>query len=637
MLGGKRKTIGVFVCRGFSMFDSAVYTALREEGERLGYDVLLFSTVGYHESRNEFDQQELLMFDFAPVEQLDGILMAPDSYEVPGFREKLRETIRSRAACPVVSIRHNSRTLSCTFTDENLALRPLIRHLIREHGLRDLAFLAGYPGHPDSEVRLQCFRDEMAEHHIPVQEDRIYYGTMWMNCGERCCDYYFGGPKEMWPEAVICANDYMAVGMMREMKARGIRVPEDVIVTGFDNVHGFEDELMTLTTVEQDFDGMTREAMRYLDRKIRLGEDFGTPERMGLPGKLVLGESCGCRRKDPEHYQRAGEENVKKLEFLNNREVSMSYFSIEANASNDIRELHEALVRKSEDTPELLDFYLCLFEKNRKGPHSGCYARRMTDSACLVHAQKDREDMGMPMLSFDRRRLLPPGIPDESRPVMLYVTLLHQRNEAYGYAVFRYREGSVPSSFFTHWNIILAGALQNIDKQAELRLLYEERRKSSMTDVLTRLLNRRGLEEQLQANWQHMQESGETVAFISVDLDGLKQINDNYGHSAGDQAIRLVARAISKSAPNRSMKARIGGDEYMIVSWKTNREETDRVIQKLDEQLKLLSRRAGCPYPVTASAGAVVMQLNAGITVEQCMQACDKAMYEIKKTHHDSR
>ena len=75
--------------------------------------------------------------------------------------------------------------------------------------------------------------------------------------------------------------------------------------------------------------------------------------------------------------------------------------------------------------------------------------------------------------------------------------ILHQREKAYGYALFHYQPGKVPTDFFQHWNIVLSGALSNMHKRDELKLLYEERRLSSITDVMTRLLNRRGLEEQL--------------------------------------------------------------------------------------------------------------------------------------------
>ena len=126
MIAGKRKTIGVFLCKAYSVFDHAVYHALEEAAHKLNYDVIIFTTVGFFSSQNEYDSQERGMFAFAPIEQLDGILVAPDTYEIEGFRDQLYEELRRRAKCPVVSIRHQEEDYDCVYTDENLAIRPLM-------------------------------------------------------------------------------------------------------------------------------------------------------------------------------------------------------------------------------------------------------------------------------------------------------------------------------------------------------------------------------------------------------------------------------------------------------------------------------------------------------------------------------
>lgn len=79
MIAGKRKTIGVFLCKAYSVFDHAVYHALEEAAHKLNYDVIIFTTVGFFSSQNEYDSQERGMFAFAPIEQLDGILVALES------------------------------------------------------------------------------------------------------------------------------------------------------------------------------------------------------------------------------------------------------------------------------------------------------------------------------------------------------------------------------------------------------------------------------------------------------------------------------------------------------------------------------------------------------------------------------
>ena len=389
MISGKRKTIGVFLCKAYSLFDNAVYMALEQEAKKHDLDVIIFTTVGYFSSQNEYDAQERGMFAFAPIEQLDGIIVAPDTYEIEGFREQLHEELISRAKCPVISIRHKGNKFDCVYTDQEKLFRPLLKHLIEHHGLKRISFLAGYKGHPDSETRLQIYREEMAAHGLTVNEEKhITYGNMWLNCGPQAYEDLFSDPEDR-PQAVVCANDYMAVGMMRTLSEKGIRTPEDVIVTGFDNVPSIALEQPTLTTVEQDFSEMARTAMEELNRQIRGGQDRDGRDgnkKMPIGGKLILGESCGCGYRGDDYYMRISSERGRQVDTMNTREVSMTYLTIEMNACEDMKDLHRVLVDKMDDTPNVRDYYLCLFEKGKDENGEPVFAEEITDTACLVAA-----------------------------------------------------------------------------------------------------------------------------------------------------------------------------------------------------------------------------------------------------------
>ena len=627
------------MCKAYSMFDNAVFLRLEEEAKRFDYDIIIFTTVGYFASQNDYDNQELGMFAFAPVEELDGIIIVPDTYEIEGFRDRLFREIRARARCPVVAIRHFSNEFDCTFTDESKALRPLLQHLISHHRLKRIAFLAGYKGHPDSEMRLNVYREEMAANGLPVNEEKdVFYGTMWLNCGEDAYRFFFSDPERQ-PEAVACANDYMAYGLLYALQAHGIRVPEDVIVTGFDNVPAVSTTIPTLTTVEQDFAGMATAAMERLDRLIREGkpETDGENSKTGIAGKLVCGESCGCGHRGEDYYVRLSEQRSRDVDNMSVREVAMTYLTIELTACDDLNELHQVLVRKMNDTPLIRDYYLCLFEKEKSENGEPVFAEGLTEKACLVHAMRDRQDHGMPMITFDRCRLLPEMAERADEPQLFHLMLLHQKEQFYGYAMFHYNPGEVPSVFFQHWNVNLSGALSNMHKRNELLSLYEERRLSSITDVMTRLLNRRGLEEQLTPVWQRLCNDRNSVVFVCFDLDRLKKINDQFGHQAGDFAIRLTANAIRRAAPKDAIVARMGGDEFLAVLPEAGQAEADRFIGEFHRQISLLNREEDRAFTVEASCGAVVFRLDELSTIERCIRMSDEEMYRMKEQRHAGR
>ena len=243
----------------------------------------------------------------------------------------------------------------------------------------------------------------------------------------------------------------------------------------------------------------------------------------------------------------------------------------------------------------------------------------------------------MPMITFERRKLLP-GMaerPDEAQ--VFYLMLLHQREHAYGYAMFHYIEQEIPTTFFQHWNVILSGALSNMHKRYELMQLYEERRLSSITDVMTRLLNRRGLEEQLAPDWQRMCARRESAAFVSFDLDRLKAINDSYGHQAGDFAIRLVADAIRRAAPRDAILARMGGDEFLAVLPRATERAAKKFQADFEEQLEKLNIEEDRAFRVEASSGMTLFRLEALSTIEECLQKSDEEMYRRRELHHTGR
>ena len=628
MIFTKRKTIGVFISRIFTIFDNAVFRALVREGKRLDYDIVVFATVGYFLTQSDYDVQEKNIFRFAPVEKLDGIIIVPDSYEEGEFRDLLYDLMDNRVTCPVVAIRHEGEKYDCVFTDEDEAIRPLIRHLIEDHGLTRICFQTGFPGHAEGEKRLNVFRQEMEAHGLPVPERAICPGNMWTTCGADAYDAFFRDPDNM-PEAVVCANDYMALGLVRELRKHGLRVPEDVIVTGFDNIPHLGLDIPSLTTVQTDFEGLVVNAMNHLDRQIR-GRMVRTKQvRISQMGIFTFGESCGCGKRPADYFRDASEYMSALLEEENDQDTSMSNLSIDLGACEDLTQLHKVMISRRVEDVHLRDHYLCLFGE----PDD--LMNENSSMACLVHAIRDHQDYGMPMISFERSQLLPAMAERKDEPQMFFVKLLHQNRHNFGYSVSQYDGTEISSRCYTQTNALLSIALENIHRRSEMIQLYEERRLTSITDIMTGLMNRRGMMERLEPVWHSL--SGRKVCFICIDMDYLKVINDTFGHSAGDYAICLVAEAIGQAMPGTAFGARIGGDEFIVFLPEAGNGEAETFINVFTETLKRLNLREDRSFTVTASAGYEVVPLLPSTTIEQCIQASDHQMYIVKEARHTLR
>ncbi|GHF02778.1 LacI family transcriptional regulator [Streptomyces werraensis] len=171
--------------------------------------------------------------------------------------------------------------------------RELTRHLIEDHGLRRLAFVGSAEESPDVEARFQGFLAACRAAGVDAREEPAVRAAMMTQAeGARAADALCdrgGGP----PRALVCANDQMAVGALHALERRGLTVPDDVAVTGFDGIPLGRLVRPTLTTVRQPMLRMGEEAVDLLVRRLS-GTPGADPVSLMLPVTVARRASCGC-------------------------------------------------------------------------------------------------------------------------------------------------------------------------------------------------------------------------------------------------------------------------------------------------------------------------------------------------------
>jgi diguanylate cyclase (GGDEF)-like protein/PAS domain S-box-containing protein len=150
-------------------------------------------------------------------------------------------------------------------------------------------------------------------------------------------------------------------------------------------------------------------------------------------------------------------------------------------------------------------------------------------------------------------------------------------------------------------------------------------------DALTGLYNRAAFHEQLRLSLGEVKKSGGTVALLFIDLDGFKRINDEQGHHAGDQVLRIVAQRLGSAVREGDTVARLGGDEFLVML-DSNRTSDEphvighRIIDALNQPMEV----NGCSLRVGASIGVAVHPPMEG-EIDVLMGAADEAMYAAKR------
>ncbi|MFD7229744.1 LacI family DNA-binding transcriptional regulator [Streptomyces sp. NPDC059881] len=167
----------------------------------------------------------------------------------------------------------------------------LTRHLIVDHGLRRLAFVGGPPDSPDGEARFRGFQAAHLEAGLPLPEAPDVRGDLTQAAGRKAVEELLdrdGAP----PQGLVLANDQMAVGALHALESRGVGVPDEIAVTGFDGIALSRLVRPTLTTVRQPMGRLGEEAVELLVSRL---QDRGqaTVARV-LPVKVTRRASCGC-------------------------------------------------------------------------------------------------------------------------------------------------------------------------------------------------------------------------------------------------------------------------------------------------------------------------------------------------------
>jgi diguanylate cyclase (GGDEF)-like protein len=168
----------------------------------------------------------------------------------------------------------------------------------------------------------------------------------------------------------------------------------------------------------------------------------------------------------------------------------------------------------------------------------------------------------------------------------------------------------------------------------ELRLRHlaeQELAQLAATDALTGVANRRMLDQTLRHEWFRAQRSGKPLSLLMIDADHFKAFNDQHGHQAGDDALRVLARVIGENVRRPAdLVARYGGEEFSVVLAETDSAGARQIAEHIRQAVELLPFEAGVAAPITVSIGISTWTTATNGSLEQLLFAADKALYKAK-------
>jgi len=284
-----RPTIGLLTARISSELGATFWNGVLDAAGEQGANLLAFAG-GILNSPHGFEAQANVLYDLVGVENVDGLVIDGGLLSHYVGLEALQDFCRRYHDLPLVVVEAALPGIPCVLVDFYQGMHDVIAHLIETHGYRRIAFIRGPEESPTGEERYRAYTDALAEHGIPLEPRLVVPGTFFAPSGAEAIRLLLD-ERRVDLEAVAAANDFMALDAMQALQARGIRVPDDMAVAGFDDWRAARVATPPLTTAQLHNYERARRAAELLLAQLR-GEEV--PDRIIIPAGLVVRQSCGC-------------------------------------------------------------------------------------------------------------------------------------------------------------------------------------------------------------------------------------------------------------------------------------------------------------------------------------------------------
>ncbi len=641
-----------------------------------------------------FDAYQIrLLQGIAPVLRAQGIIPLVHTYDPlrPGLCDSLVDLLRNADLCglivtnytsaeqeqeliglldelgmPSVHVGISAPDRSYVHGDNQSGMRELLAHLLDECGVRRPVLVRGLAHQPDSMIREQIFRDELAARGLAVDEDLVVVGDFEHDAAYREVRRLVTEGRSF--DAVVALNDLSALGALAALTEVGLRVPEDVKLTGFDNEEVAALHWPGLTTVDQDLESQGEAAARQL-----LAAMAGAPAcEVTVPSRMVRRGSTSVGALDPlERAERAitMAQAAQSQLATQNAVISLNRAMIRC------RTLDEVVTALSDTHLARLGVQRCFLAIYRSPDGEGAGVPQGT--APTTTAPEGAEQWAELVLDnrggqrypttndlFRVHRLLPDRLLGEFDDDVLILQPLSVNERSIGYVLFAQIRSGVNVSevlrvdlsrtisavfsaqelldYASNLEQLVAGRTRELETEVltrrraerelhaevltrrqaeqdlqgevltrrraeeELQRINAQLQRSLMLDGLTRIGNRVAFQEHLDRHWPN-RTSDESLTLLMIDVDLFKRYNDHFGHVLGDDALRTVAACLEEAVREpEDLACRYGGEEFAVILPRSDIAAGLAVAERFQELLaaKALPHPASTVAPlVTASVG----------------------------------
>lgn len=607
-----------------------------------------------------FDYQFWATTKLLNSDNIDGFIIISGSYTTSCTTEEQLEFFKSYSKKPTLSISINPKLEGVYYTVSNCdqAYDDIINHLKNEHGCKRIGFISALQTQSEEAIqRYESYKKALKKHDLEFDESIVYDGRFTQGSILSLFPEVLKTKEDIHFDALISSNDMMCAGALEYLISIGVKVPEEVKLIGFDNTSHASMCEPTLSTIDQQISKQGYHGAEVM-WNILQGKNINYKNKTEL--KPIYRQSCGCipiDNKDLSYKDNSGEifHPSKTNQQLLNQYLSLLSDMNAVPSLVDLLRADRTLQELSYNLKFILELAglssiaVCFYDE------PFCVKRNedfiLPDNSRLYifrDSEKEQMDFYDEGIDFDSRKNIIPELLWQNNPGQYIFYPIFSADKQYGYTICKMKNSNY-ASVNVYLRIIIHSLAQafiytkalkeketlSIENQRLLNNNSDLNLKSKM-DELTKIFNRRGLLQYGQQLINFSLEMETKGLVIFADMDGLKTINDTFGHKIGDVSIETEAKVLKESFRKSDIVGRLSGDEFAVIAPGLTFEIFEKCRKKVVETNKKYSQKAGLQFELSISLGAVEFS-NENSNLAELLQQADKKLYEEKKIKHSRK
>ncbi len=586
------KVIGVCVTKVQYRAESTYLTHLNAAATKLGYKLMIFNSVA--SSSNFYEEGARSIYSIINHNIIDVLVILSNTFSVKEIEKAIIAKAKAHGT-PVILIDSEAEGCFSIVKHYGSALKAVINHIIRDHGITDTFFLAGHKeDDPSSDFRIRCYKEALAENGLQFSDDMMDYGDYWRIPARQAMDRLFAR-RDTLPGAIICANDYMAIAVCEYLNERGYEVPRDVLVTGFGGAADAQYFKPRFTTCIEDMELVSDLTLKVVDDALEKHLPCAVYSHEMTP---VISESCGCAS-NMDHLEDA-DHLFHMMQSTKNHEGHVLSWLDRMVESSDMDELCRMLARCI-----MPNSCLCLKEKY-VAPIDVEVTENNEVLTAVHYVEGDAPDRTE---VFNVEKMIPFLEEWAENNTCCIFTAVFVCQTVCGYYAVCTEDVKRISQDLNRLSKIINIAFNSAINHRRQALMLESIQNANIVNPISKLPNLKGANRWFD-EFSALEENHEKALVVSIyGLPKYKFIYENYGMKDIEATLCYVAKALQAANPSNSFVAHIAEDEFTVINYFENPDDipdvVDTAVKAFYTSIEKYNASSGLDYYVEVNCGCI--------------------------------